>query len=165
MTSSHLIHLTRDLCFPLFLCASHANAKMWWNVCWVFLFFFIPQRNWNAQWRTSGRADMEAPLKVIQSELKGGSKMVFSITVIKIFSLMWHLNQRIGSGWGWLSSPKWPSGMNLPKKKMLGFCTFGCCITEKISVIQHDLLWLNIKIIYFQSKSIYGWSTRSESTW
>lgn len=37
----------------------------------------------------SGRADTEAPLKVIQSELKGGSQMVFSITVIKIFSLVW----------------------------------------------------------------------------
>lgn len=37
----------------------------------------------------SGRADTEAPLKVIQSELKGGAAMVFSITVIKIFSLVW----------------------------------------------------------------------------
>lgn len=60
--------------------------------------FHSPKELERTEWRTSGRADMEAPLKVIQSELKGGSKMVFSITVIKIFSLVWHLNQRIGSG-------------------------------------------------------------------
>lgn len=62
-----------------------------------FPFFFNSPKELERTVRgTSGRADMEAPLKVIQSELKGGSNMVFSITVIKIFSLLWHLNQRIG---------------------------------------------------------------------
>lgn len=55
-----------------------------------FVFFLYSSKELErTEWGMSGRADTEAPLKVIQSELKGGAQMVFSITVIKIFSLVW----------------------------------------------------------------------------
>lgn len=62
--------------------------------CFFFplLLFNSPKELEGTERGTSGRADTEAPLKRIQSELKGGSKMFFSITVIKIFSLVSHLN-------------------------------------------------------------------------
>lgn len=73
------------------------------QLCWVFFLSFFrfksPKELERTEQGASGRVDMEAPWRLlIQSELKGGSKMVFSITVIKIFSLVWHLDQRIGSG-------------------------------------------------------------------